>query len=206
VQNKVALQKEMGLPVGEEIPLIGITSRLDTQKGFDILLEAMDEIMRLKCQVVILGTGDPKYHELIKRLKSEYSEHIGERLGFDAKLAQNIYAGADMFLMPSRYEPCGLGQLISFKYGTIPIVRKTGGLADTVHDYDPKTCNGDGFVFDKYTAIDLLDAVKRALEAYKDQKAWKKLQKKVMEYDYSWSASAKKYVSLYAKALDKVIK
>jgi len=200
VQNKTALQKQMGLPVNENIPLIGITSRLDAQKGFDILEEAVGEIMNLKCQLIILGTGDPKYHELIKQLKREYPEYIGEKLGFDAKLAQEIYAGADMFLMPSRYEPCGLGQLISFKYGTIPIVRKTGGLADTVHDAE------DGFVFTEYSASALLDAVKRALTAYKDKAAWLKMQQKMMTYDYSWSASAKKYVKIYAIALDKVIK
>lgn len=200
VQNKTALQKEMGLPVDEKIPLIGITSRLDAQKGFDILAEAVAEIMNLKCQLVILGTGDPRYHELIKQLKSEYPDYIGEKLGFDAKLAQEIYAGADMFLMPSRYEPCGLGQLISFKYGTIPIVRKTGGLADTVHDSE------DGFVFEEYSAQALLGAVKRALSAYRDKVNWTIMQQKMMAYDYSWSASAKKYVKIYAIALGKIIK
>lgn len=200
IQNKTALQKQMGLPVSENIPLIGITSRLDVQKGFDILFEAMGEIMKLDCQLVILGTGDPKYHELLAKVKQEYPEHIGGKLGFDAKLAQEIYAGSDMFLMPSKYEPCGLGQLISFKYGTIPIVRKTGGLADTVHDAK------NGFVFEEYSATALLGAIKRALEAYKEKAAWKKMQERVMDYDYSWDASAKKYVSLYVKALGKVIK
>jgi len=200
VNNKTALQKQMGLPVKENIPLIGITSRLDVQKGFDILLEAMGEIMKLNCQLVILGTGDPKYHELLAKVKQDYPEHIGEKLGFDAKLAQEIYAGSDMFLMPSKYEPCGLGQLISFKYGTIPIARKTGGLADTVHDAK------DGFVFEEYSATALLGAIKRALEAYKEKASWKKMQELVMDYDYSWDASAKKYISLYMKAIDKVIK
>ncbi|MFH1684591.1 MAG: glycogen/starch synthase [Candidatus Margulisiibacteriota bacterium] len=199
-ENKSALQKEMGLQIDESIPLIGIVSRLDVQKGFDILAEAMDDIMQLNCQFCLLGTGDPRYHELFNDLKSKHPDKIGLKLGFDAALAERIYAGSDMFLMPSKYEPCGLGQLISFKYGAIPIVRKTGGLADTVHDAK------DGFVFEEYSSAALLEAIKRAIEAYKDKANWKKMQERVMEYDYSWDASAKKYVALYAKALDKVIK
>jgi starch synthase len=205
-QNKTALQKEMGLPVQEEIPLLGIVSRLDVQKGFDILTGGMEEIMQLECQLVILGTGDPRYHKLLEKNKHKYPKRIGIKLGFDAPLAQRIYAGSDMFLMPSKYEPCGLGQLISFKYGTIPIARKTGGLADTVHDFDEKSGKGEGFVFEEYSSTAFLEAVKRAIEAYKNKSAWKKLQEKIMEYDYSWDASAKKYISLYMKAIDKVIK
>ena len=205
VQNKDALQEEMGLPV-KDVPLIGMISRLDVQKGFDILAEAIEEIMHLNCQLVVLGTGDPKYHKLLEKMKKEYPEHIGIKLGFDADLAQRIYAGSDMFLMPSKYEPCGLGQLISFKYGTIPVVRKTGGLADTVHDFDPESGKGDGFVFEEYSASALLDAIKRAMSVYSNRSVWKDIQEKVMQYDYSWDASAKKYVSLYMKALDKVIK
>ncbi len=205
-QNKSALQEEMGLPAEEEIPLIGMVSRLDMQKGFDLLAEAIEEILKLKCQVIILGTGDPKYHRLLEKMRKQYPEHIGIKLGYDADLAQRIYAGSDMFLMPSRYEPCGLGQLISFKYGTIPIVRKTGGLADTVHDFDPESGEGDGFVFEEYTASALMGAIERAIGTYKDKGLWMLLQERVMEYDYSWDASAKKYISLYMKALDKVIK
>lgn len=199
VQNKKPLQKEMGLAENENIPIIGITSRLDVQKGFDLIAEAIEEIVKLDCQLIILGTGDPRYHKLLKEMKERHPNKIGIKLGFDAALAQRIYAGSDMFLMPSRYEPCGLGQLISFKYGAIPIVRKTGGLADTVHN------DKDGFVFEEYSAQALLDAINRALSAYKHRSAWKKMQERVMEYDYSWSASAKKYISLYMKALDKVI-
>ena len=190
----------MGLPVDEKIPLLGIVSRLDAQKGFDILAEAMADILKLDCQLCLLGTGAPKYHELFKDLKLAQPDKIGLKLGFDAALADLFYAGSDMFLMPSRYEPCGLGQLISFKYGAVPVVRRTGGLADTVHD------GQDGFVFTDYSGAALLDAVKRALAAYQDKTAWLKMQQKMMAYDYSWSASAKKYVRIYAKALDKVIK
>ena len=203
--NKAALQKEMAIAVAEDIPLIGIISRLDSQKGFDLLAGAINDLMGLACQIVILGTGDPKYHRLLKNIKKKFPEKIGVKLVFDAALAQRIYAGSDMFLMPSRYEPCGLGQLISFKYGAVPIVRKTGGLADTVHDIDPKTGKGNGFVFKAYNAEAMLAAVKRAIEFYKNKAVWVKLQERIMAYDYSWTASAKKYISLYVKAVDKVL-
>lgn len=204
VQNKLELQKQNDLPQRKEVPVIGMVTRLADQKGFDILAEAMEEIMQLHCQLIILGTGDPKYHELLKKMKSKYPEHIGVNLKFDAILAELIYAGSDMFLMPSRYEPCGLGQLISYRYGTVPIVRKTGGLADTVQDFDPKTGEGTGFVFAEYRASALLAAVKRAIETYHKKTVWKPLQEKIMQLDYSWEASAKKYVSLYLKALEKI--
>ena len=208
--NKSALQKKNGLPQ-TDVPLIGIISRLADQKGFDILAEDIENIMHLNLQLVLLGTGEPKYHELFLQMKKKYPEHIGLNLGFDAALAQLIYAGSDMFLMPSRYEPCGLGQLISYKYGTVPIVRKTGGLADTVQDGSPRLPHGKaggeagktGFVFEEYSATALHDAIKRAIEAYKDKKKWKDLMARDMGLDYSWNASAKKYVELYEKALDK---
>ena len=205
VENKLVLQKEMGLPEDMDVPLLGIVSRLDIQKGFDILAEAMEEIVGLGCQFCLLGTGDPKYHELFESLAAKYPDKVGIKLGFDAALAERIYAGSDMFLMPSRYEPCGLGQLISFKYGAIPIVRKTGGLADTVRDFDLKTGVGDGFAFAEYSSSALLAAVKRAIDVYKNKSVWVNLQKNVMDYDYSWDASARKYISLYMKAFDKVV-
>lgn len=204
-ENKAELQKLCGLPRKKTTPVIGMISRLADQKGLDILAGALDDIMHMNCQFVVLGTGDPKYHELLKNMKEKYPKHIGISLKFDAKLAQLIYAGSDMFFMPSRYEPCGLGQLISFKYGTIPIVRKTGGLADTVRDFNSKTGEGDGFVFEEYSSAALCAAVKRAVETFKKRSLWKKLQEKVMEYDYSWEASAKKYEELYAKAAEKAL-
>ncbi|MFH1709988.1 MAG: glycogen synthase GlgA [bacterium] len=197
-ENKSELQKKNGLPQAD-VPLIGIISRLADQKGFDILAEDMENIMHQALQIVLLGTGEPKYHELFLEMKKKYPERIGVNLGFDASLAQLIYAGSDMFLMPSLYEPCGLGQLISYKYGTVPVVRKTGGLADTV--VDGKT----GFVFEEYTASALDDAIKRAIEAYNNKKKWKALVLRDMKLDYSWDASAKQYVDLYEKALDKVM-
>jgi len=204
VQNKLELQKQNNLPQRKEVPVIGMINRLTDQKGLDILAGAIEDIMHLNCQLVILGTGDPKYHEMLKRLKNKYPEHLGINLKFDALLAELVYAGADMFLMPSRYEPCGLGQLISYRYGTIPIVRKTGGLADTVKDFNPKTGEGTGFVFEEYSSAALLQAAKRAIDTYHKKTLWKALQEKVMQLDYSWDASAKKYVSLYMKALAKI--
>lgn len=204
VENKLELQKQNNLPQRKEVPVIGMITRLADQKGLDILAGAIGDLMCEHCQLVILGTGDQKYHDLLLKMKQKCPDHIGVNLKFDAILAELIYAGSDMFLMPSRYEPCGLGQLISFKYGTIPIVRKTGGLADTVHDFNPKSREGEGFVFEEYSSKALLDAIKRAIETYHKKTAWKPLQEKVMQLDYSWDASAKKYVSLYMKALAKI--
>lgn len=204
VENKSELQKQNNLPQKKETPVIGMITRLADQKGFDILAGALEGIMQENCQLVILGVGDKKYHDLLLKAKQKYPDHLGVNLTFDAILAELIYSGCDMFLMPSRYEPCGLGQLISFKYGTIPIVRKTGGLADTVHDFDTKTGEGEGFVFEAYTAQALFNAVKRAIDTFHKKAVWKPLQEKVMGLDYSWDASAKKYVSLYMKALAKI--
>jgi starch synthase len=202
--NKIELQKQNNLPQKKETPVIGMITRLADQKGFDILAGALDAIMKENCQLIVLGVGDQKYHELLLKAKQKFPEHIGVNLTFDAILAELIYSGCDLFLMPSRYEPCGLGQLIGFKYGTVPIVRKTGGLADTVHDFDPKTGEGEGFVFEEYSARALFGAVKRALDTFHKKTVWKPLQEKIMGLDYSWDASAKKYVSLYMKALEKI--
>lgn len=202
-ENKKALQKKSELDVKASIPLLGMTTRLAAQKGFDIFSGALDRIIGLNCQIVILGTGDQKYHDLLKQKKREYEGQLAVKLGFDAELAELIYAGSDMFLMPSKYEPCGLGQLISFKYGTVPVVRKTGGLADTVHEFNPKTGVGDGFVFEEYSADALFNAIKRGITAYKNKKSWRALLEKIMAYDYSWEKSAAKYVDLYKLAQKK---
>ncbi|MDI6731529.1 MAG: glycogen synthase GlgA [Candidatus Margulisbacteria bacterium] len=203
VFNKLELQKRNSLPQKKETPVIGITTRLADQKGLDILSESLHAIMGLQCQLIVLGTGDQKYHDLLKEEKKRFPDQLGLNLGFDAALAELIYAGADMFLMPSHYEPCGLGQLISFKYGTIPIVRKTGGLADTVQNFNSKTGDGTGFVFEEYHSEALIRTIKNACDTFHKKNLWKALQEKVMRLDYSWEASAKKYVELYAKATGK---
>jgi len=204
-KNKKHLLKLSGLPVTrKEIPLIGMISRLADQKGFDLLAQIKDELMKLDLKFVILGTGEKKYHELLSALQEKYPKKLKVNLTFDNKLAHLIEAGADMFLMPSRYEPCGLNQLYSLKYGTVPIVRETGGLADTIQDYDPKTEQGTGFVFKDYDSEELLTAIKRALDVYQDREKWKKLMLSGMQKDFSWEASARKYVQLYRKALEKL--
>ncbi|MBN3033909.1 MAG: glycogen synthase [Candidatus Saganbacteria bacterium] len=204
IENKLELQRHNNLPQKKETPVIGLIARLADQKGLDILAGALDAIMKENCQLVILGVGEKKYHDLLLKAKQKYPDHLGVNLSFNAILAELIYAGCDLFLMPSRYEPCGLGQLISFKYGTVPIVRQTGGLADTVHDFDPKTGTGEGFVFEEYSSKALFQAVKRAIETFHKKAVWKPLQEKIMGLDYSWDASAKKYVSLYMKALAQI--
>jgi starch synthase len=148
-------------------------------------------------QMVILGTGDPKYHQLLEKLAKKYPDKLAVNIRFDNKLAHLIEAGADMFLMPSRYEPCGLNQMYSLKYGTVPVVRETGGLADTICNYDPKTGEGNGFTFKAYKSKDMVNTIKRAVKTFQDQETWTKIQKTGMTADYSWDLSAKKYMDLY---------
>ncbi|MFH1397708.1 MAG: glycogen synthase GlgA [Candidatus Omnitrophota bacterium] len=189
---KEDLQKACKLPLKKDIPLFGIVSRLAEQKGFDLLAADMDKICRMKAQLVILGTGDLKYHQLLEGIVRKYPKVISLNLKFDDTLAHKIYAGSDIFLMPSKYEPCGLGQLISLKYGTIPLVFKTGGLADTVN-------KDNGFIFDKYDAGVLLKMIKKSIEVFNDQEKWSSLMLKAMKCDFSWGESAKKYIELYGK-------
>ncbi len=167
------------------------------------MAEISDELLSCDLQMVILGTGEEKYHQLFGQMAEKYPRKISVNLRFDNALAHLIEAGSDMFLMPSRYEPCGLNQLYSLKYGTVPIVRETGGLADTIQDYDPKTGEGTGFVFKEYDSEELLEVLKRALQAYQDKDLWTKLMKNGMEKDFSWEASARKYEELYQRALEK---
>lgn len=191
--DKQDLQKFCKLPQKSEVPLFGIVSRLAEQKGFDILADAIEEICNMDLQLVILGTGDAKYHAILEDIVKKYPKIVSLHLKFDDTLAHKIYAGSDIFLMPSKYEPCGLGQLISMSYGTIPLVFKTGGLADTVS-------SKDGFVFDKYGKADLIKTIEKAAKAFKDKKKWLGLLKNAMKNNFSWKESAKDYVSLYEKA------
>lgn len=195
-ENKLALQKRCGLKPDTNVPLLGIITRLADQKGLDILGKIIEDVCRMPVQFVLLGTGEPKYHTLFERIAKEY-KNTSIHLTFDAELAYQIYAGSDIFLMPSYYEPCGLGQLISLAFGTIPLVRKTGGLADTVIDYDMYPERGNGFVFSDYTAAALQLTIERALRQYQDRAAWRSLAQRAMKCDFSWGRSADKYVSLY---------
>jgi starch synthase len=197
--NRKALKEQLGLAAGNK-PLFGIISRLADQKGLDLIAGAIDEMMGLDLQVVVLGTGEEKYHKLLTHVAKKHPKSISVNLAFDATLAARIYAASDVFMMPSRYEPCGLGQLISLRYGTVPLVRKTGGLADTVSNYNAKTGKGNGFVFSEYSSKAFLKSVKAALSAYDDKTGWKKLVTAGMNEDNSWDNSAKEYVKLYKKA------
>jgi len=202
VENKLALQREAGLPPDPDVLLIGMISRLADQKGFDILAEASDQLMDLDLQCVLLGTGEERYHRIFANVAGKYQGQAAVFLKFDGALARRIYAGSDAVLMPSRFEPCGLGQLIAMRYGSVPIVRSTGGLADTVQNYDPTTGQGNGFAFDEYSEDALLAAVEKAVETYRRQDTWRTLMERGMRADFSWRASAKKYVELYQKALE----
>lgn len=196
-KNKKELQKVCGLKMKAGIPLLGFVGRLAEQKGVDLLSELIKNIDSLNLQVVILGTGDQRYHDLLGEVAKKSPKVFSLNLKFDDVLAHRIYAGCDMFMMPSRYEPCGLGQMISFRYGTIPIAYETGGLADTVFNFDAKTKDGNGFVFNSYSNEEFLNTVNQAKSAYADRKSWEGLIKKVATFNFSWEESAKKYVELY---------
>ncbi len=198
---KRALADENGLAYSTDVPIIGMITRLAAQKGLDILSKCIEELVDLGIQFVILGTGDNEYHRIFEGFKEKLAGKVGINILFDAAMAQRIYAGSDMFLMPSRYEPCGLGQLISMRYGTVPIVRRTGGLSDTVTEFDPRTMSGTGFVFSEYTAGALTETVKRALNLYKDETRWKKVVENAMLYDSSWNRSSAEYIELFHKIL-----
>ena len=198
---KEALQKTSGLPLKADVPLIGVISRLDKQKGFDLIEECLDDIMALGAQMIVLGTGDPAYHKMFEAAAVKYPDRLSINLMFNNALAHQIEAGADMFLMPSRYEPCGLNQLYSLKYGTIPIVRKTGGLADTISDATTTAIRkgaATGFVFEDYEADALLATVKRAVRTYVERRdLWAKLIQNAMSRDFSWDTSARTYEALF---------
>ncbi len=199
--NKRKLQQELNLSPEKDVPLLGMIGRLTEQKGIDLVISCLAKISGLNLQFIILGTGEAKYHLLLEKIKQKNYGNISINLRFDSSLAHKIYAGCDMFLMPSNFEPCGLGQLISLKYGTIPIVRKTGGLADTVIDYNPDNKAGNGLVFTKYTSREMLQALMRAIKLYKNKKEWCRLMLQAMKYDFSWETSAQKYIQLYNRVM-----
>jgi starch synthase len=193
---KRSVLRELGIADSSDRPLIGIVSRLADQKGFDLLCEVVDAVVQDGLSLAVLGTGEERYCRFFLKLQQEYPLYVGVKIAYDEKMAHKIEAGADMFLMPSRFEPCGLNQIYSLKYGTVPIVRATGGLDDTVIDYSEPS-GGNGFKFSPYTPEELLQTIRRAVEVYHDPQAWRALVKTCMQYDYSWSRSAEKYSELY---------
>lgn len=198
---KTALLRAYALPEDLTTPLFGMVSRLVEQKGVDILAAALPQLMRLNLRLVLLGAGDPRYQEFFTAQAQAYPERLGVRLGFNDDLAHQIEAGCDAFLMPSRFEPCGLNQMYSLRYGTIPLVRATGGLRDTVSPFIAATGEGTGFVFHQPTAEAFMTAVRDALAVYADQPTWQRLIHNAMAQDLSWERSARHYVGLYQRAV-----
>jgi starch synthase len=198
---KQALLELFGLPQEQAtLPVIGIVSRFADQKGFDLIAEQAHQLMREELILVVLGTGDPRYEEMFRALASAYPGRVGVKIAYDNKIAHMIEAGADMFLMPSRYEPCGLNQIYSLKYGTVPIVRATGGLEDTVEPFDLEHGTGTGFKFTEYSGAALLYCVKQALHHFTDERIWKRIQLNGMARDFSWKTPAAEYAKIYEAA------
>lgn len=202
--NKAAIEEKFSLPLERDIPVFGFVGRLVEQKGIDLIIGAVESLKDSEFQFVCLGTGDISYEKALQSLSIKYPEKVGVKIGFDDAVARQIYAGSDFFLMPSRFEPCGLGQLISLKYGTIPVARKTGGLADTVKAVDMSGDTGWGIVFEKDQVSELTDAMEKAIEMYRDQELMEKLFKRAISLDFSWSRSIEAYVSLYQQAMEKI--
>ncbi len=202
VANKTALQQQARLPGRTDAPLIGMVTRLDEVKGMELMEPVLEWLLEnTDAQFVLLGTGQPQYHDMFERVQARFPDQMHAFLKFDATLARRIYAGADMFLMPSAVEPCGLGQMIAMRYGCVPIVRAVGGLADTVSDYTARRGRGVGFTFTDYTPEACQDALKRALKVYRKPDVWRRTQQRGMKTDFSWSASAQEYVKLYQRAI-----
>lgn len=196
--NKMYLQEKLGLNLGEKIPLIAMVTRLVDMKGLDLIERVFEELVETGAQFVFLGTGDPYYENMLKYYANKYPKSVSANIKFDAELAHQIYAGSDLYLMPSKFEPCGLSQLIAMRYGSLPIVRETGGLKDTVKPYNQYTEDGNGFSFSTYNAHDMLFTVQRAVNLYnKDQVKWQKIMRQAMKRDSSWEKSAKEYKKLY---------
>jgi starch synthase len=197
---RTALLRELGLPESAA-PVVGMVTRLSDQKGLDIVVDALPRIMALDIRLVILGTGDEHYHRMLSDAARLHAGQLRVLLTYDDALARRIYAGADLFLMPSRYEPCGLGQMHALRYGTVPVVRRTGGLADTVVAYSAKTGRGTGFLFNDYSPAALAACLRRAVAVYGDRAAWKRLMSAGMKVDLSWKHSAQEYVKVYQKVV-----
>jgi starch synthase len=202
--QKKALQAEMGLPIDPAIPLFGTVSRLADQKGIDIQLAALEEMLSANMQFVALGSGDPEFEHALKRLANRYPGKVGVRIGYDHGLAHRIEAGCDFFLMPSKFEPCGLNQMYSLRYGTIPIVRVTGGLDDSVTDISEDVETADGIKFFQYTARALTKAIRKALVLYENEELMAHYRQNGMAADFSWEHTCSEYLKVYQRALEKV--
>jgi starch synthase len=201
VANKTALQQQSRLPVRPDVPLVGMVSQLDEVKGMDLMEPVLEWLLGRDAHFVLLGTGQPKYHDVFERLQARFPDRLRAFLKPDPVLARRIYAGADMLLMPSAVEPCGKEQMIAMRYGAVPVVRATGGLVDTVTDYTAKRGRGTGFTFAEYAPGACQEALQRALKVYRNRKSWRRLQQRGMAADFSWEASGREYAKLYRQAI-----
>ncbi|MBM7588344.1 starch synthase [Bacillus pakistanensis] len=199
IKNKHFLQQKFSLEVNPDTPIVAMISRLTKQKGLDLIKRVFHEMMENEVQFIVLGTGDWEFEQFFKEMSYQYPEKVRVTIGFNEKLAKQIYAGSDVFLMPSRFEPCGLGQMIAMRYGALPLVRETGGLNDTVASYNEEVKEGNGFSFQNFNAHDMLYTYRRALMIYKDKDCWNEIVKHAMTMDFSWAQSAFKYNQLYAE-------
>lgn len=204
-ENKAGLQQELGLPVEPDIPLLAVVGRLVGQKGIDLIACVLDELLAMDIQFVVLGTGEDRYQNLFWQAGGRFPRRVSANIRFDEGLARRIYAGADLLLMPSLYEPCGLSQMIAMRYGTLPIVRETGGLKDTVRPYDDFTRRGNGFSFANYNAHDMLHTIRRAATLYRDYPTWLAIVGQAMAEDFSWDKSAQEYRKVYDRLTAKEI-
>lgn len=203
VKNKTALQEKYGLPIREDVPVISMVSRLVAMKGLDLVKVVIEELLQEDIQFVMLGTGDLEYEEMFKYFQYKYPDKMAARVYFNEAEAHLIYAGSDIFLMPSMSEPCGISQLISLRYGTVPIVREVGGLKDTVEPYNMYTGKGNGFSFENFNAHDMLFVIKRALFLYKDEEIWSNLIKEAINSKNDWEKSSKEYINIYNELIHK---
>lgn len=199
--NKADLQQYAQFPVNPDVPILSMISRLADQKGLDLVAQIIQPLLSQGIQFIVLGVGDQHYHELFQNLAARYPEQVAVFLTFNVELAQRIYAGSDMFLMPSRFEPCGTSQMIAMRYGCVPVVRSVGGLADTVREYDPQTGEGNGFTFTNYDPWEFFAAIVRAIALYRFKETWRRLQEHGMQADHSWRNSAARYADIYRNAL-----
>ena len=195
--NKMQLQKELYLDVRDDVPLLGFVGRLSHQKGLDLIIETLDDLVKMDIQMVFLGLGDEQYQKKLKEAAALYSDNIAVCLDFNEPLGHQIYAGSDLFLMPSQFEPCGLSQMISLYYGTIPVVYKTGGLADTVKSFGPMNKDGNGFVFTNYSSASFLKVIQKAIKVFRNEKEFDHLRKNAFRCDFSWEKSARIYQEIY---------
>lgn len=200
-QCKRELQREMGLPQRPDVPVLAIVSRLVEQKGFELVAQIMPRLLSQDVQLVVLGSGERRFESVFRHYEQAAPYQVSVQIGFDEPLAHRIEAGADIFLMPSRFEPCGLNQLYSLRYGTLPVVRAVGGLDDTVQDFNPRTGQGNGFKFEHFDADGLWWALGRAVRLFRDRPLWSRLREAIMQDDYSWEKAAQQYVDLYSRAI-----